>query len=105
MCRLFFVSLLADSFYQKQGVTIVFIWKKYIHLQGFLFFLPHLIWGQFEGGKMTTISKEVMIGTSQSENYDKKVDNVAKSVSQYINMKGAGHRNYGLGYVFSQVLK
>ena len=52
---------------------------------------------------MTTISKEVMIGTSQSENYDKKVENVAKSVSQYINMKGAGHRNYGLGYVFSQV--
>ena len=46
-----------------------------------------------------------MIGTSQSENYDKKVENVAKSVSQYINMKGAGHRNYGLGYIFSQVLK
>ena len=52
---------------------------------------------------MNTISKEVRIGTSQSENYDKKVENVAKSVSQYINMKGAGHRNYGLGYVFSQV--
>lgn len=80
-------------------------WVPYVLLfQGFLFFLPHIIWGQFEGGKMTTISKEVMIGTSQSENYDKKVDNVAKSVSQYINMKGAGHRNYGLGYVFSQAM-
>jgi hypothetical protein len=53
---------------------------------------------------MTTISKEVKIGTSQSENYDKKVENVAKSVSQYINMKGAGHRNYGLGYIFSQAM-
>jgi len=80
-------------------------WVPYVLLfQGFLFFLPHLIWSQFEGGKMNTISKEVRIGTSQSENYDKKVENVAKSVSQYINMKGAGHRNYGLGYVFSQAM-
>ena len=53
---------------------------------------------------MTTIVKEVMMGTIMGKDYNKKVDNVAKNVSQYINMKQAGHRNYGYGYVLAQVL-
>ena len=52
---------------------------------------------------MNTVAKEVLIGTIPDEKYNEKIENVAKQVAKYINMSQAGHRNYGLGYVFSQV--
>lgn len=53
---------------------------------------------------MNNVAKEVLIGTIPNENYNKNVNDVATKVSKYINMSQAGHRNYGLGYVFSQAL-
>ena len=52
---------------------------------------------------MTSVAKDVLVGTSQSEKYTTNVANVAKNVSRYIKNDGAGHRMYGIGYLVSQV--
>ena len=52
---------------------------------------------------MTSVAKDVLVGSSQSEKYKENVENVAKNVSRYINNKMGGHRLYGLGYLISQV--
>ena len=91
---------------EEEIIHSYYQWVPYmLILQGCLFLIPKIVWGQLEEGKMTSISKEILAGTIASEDYDKKVKTVARNVSDYINMPSAGHLRYGLGYFFCQVCK
>ena len=79
--------------------------KFYCFMQGVLFYLPRLFWLKAEEGKMSKISDGIRAGTALSNLKDDKVKNVADNVANYLNMREAGHKRYGLGYIFAHVSK
>lgn len=52
---------------------------------------------------MDGISKGVLASTKPDENYETKVSNVARNVSNYIKLREAGHKKYGMSYLLAQV--
>ena len=65
-----------------------------------------------EEGKLTCVLESVKLGRmgktdekdkSNNNKQAESIDNVAKCVVSYINMKEAGHNMYGYGYLFCQV--
>ena len=71
--------------------------------QGALFYLPKIIWGQFEEGKMNLICKEILTMSKVNKDYDQKVKDAAGKVTKYIKCEQAGHLKYGFGYVCAKV--
>jgi len=84
-------------------------WIPYLLLlKAFIFFLPHLLWSQWEGGKMKSILNGIPKTDGKSDEDQRsdaeKKEDVAKNVAYYINSDEAGHLSYGYGYLASQVL-
>ncbi len=83
--------------------------------QGFLFYLPRLLWLQFEEGKLSSLSEGVRLGGAAKEDKDKKdkeeeeeeekdtVGSAAANVAAYVNLDEAGHTVYGMAYLVAQV--
>ena len=68
-----------------------------------MFYLPKILWDQFEQGRMNKICNEILSITKISKDYSKKVKEVADKVTKYIKLEQAGHFLYGIGYLCSQV--
>ena len=73
-------------------------------LQGFLFYLPKIIWGQFEKGKINSVCDEIQKLTRVDKNYEEAIKKAAKKVTDYMKNRKAGHLQYGIGYLSCQVL-
>lgn len=52
---------------------------------------------------MDRICKEILLITRFNKEYDKKVQDIAKKVTNYIKLKESGHFKYGIGYLSCQV--
>ena len=68
-----------------------------------MFYLPKILWDQFEQGRMNKICREILSITKISKDYSKKVKEVADKVTKHIKLEEAGHFLYGIGYLCSQV--
>ena len=88
----------------EENVHSYYQWVPYmLLLQGALFYLPKIVWGQFEQGKMNSICKEILTMTKVNKDYHQKVKDAAGKVTKYIRCEQAGHLKYGYGYVCAKV--
>ncbi|KDR16624.1 Innexin inx3, partial [Zootermopsis nevadensis] len=77
-------------------------WVPFVlFLQGLLFYVPHWLWKNWEGGKIKMISKDLRGSTIECK---EKRHNKQDKLVQYISYSLHTHNGYAFGYFFCEIL-